>query len=117
MSLCNYCDALPPNSPKSWQPKKFTKHSHPLFLIVSSPVFIVLHSSLTASISFVILTFSEETWLLKPHEAPTGNQSLGLQVEKIWPIYLLWESLHLSHLSGVSDCIWTCDPQSCGKTM
>jgi len=37
-SVFSYCDALPPNSTKSWQPKKFTKHSHPLFLIVSSPV-------------------------------------------------------------------------------
>jgi len=30
----------PPNSAKSLQPKKFTKHSHPLFLIVSSHVFL-----------------------------------------------------------------------------
>ena len=43
-SIYSYCDALPPNSTKSWQPKKFTKHSHPLFLIVSSPVFLVLQS-------------------------------------------------------------------------
>ena len=46
---CNslrYCDALSSNSTKSWQPKKFTKHNHPLFLIVSSPVFLVLHSLL-----------------------------------------------------------------------
>ena len=37
-SVFSYCDVLPPNSTMSWQPKKFTKHSHPLFLIVSSHV-------------------------------------------------------------------------------
>ena len=63
------------------------------------------------------MNFSEEAWLLKPHETPTGTQSLGLQVEEIWTIYLLWESLHLSHLSGIFDNLWTCDSQSFGKTM
>ena len=43
-SLYSYCDALPPNSAKSWQSKKFKKHSHPLFLIVSSPVLMFLQS-------------------------------------------------------------------------
>ena len=59
------------------------------------------------------INFSEEAWLCNPHEASTGNQSPGLQVEEIWPVYLLWKSLHLSHLSGVSDSFWTCGPQSC----
>ena len=59
-SLFSYCDALPPNSTKSWQPKKFTKHSHPLFLIVNSSVFLVLKSSLAVSISLVIWTFQKK---------------------------------------------------------
>ena len=59
-SLYSYCDPLPSNSTKSWQPKDFTKHSHPLFLIVSSPVFLVLHSLLTVSLSLVILTFQKK---------------------------------------------------------
>ena len=105
-------DTLPPNSAKSWQPKKFTKHTHPLFLIVSSPVFLVLQSCCEPNINV-----SEKAWLLKPHEASTGDQSPGLQVEEIWPIYLLWKSLNLPHLSSVSDSFWTCDPQSCRKTM
>ena len=79
-------------------------------------MFLALHSLLTVSL-ILLLTFSEEAWLLNPHEAPTGNQSPGLQVEEIWPIHLLWESLHLSHLPDVSDNLWTCGPQSCGKTM
>ena len=54
------CDALSSNSAKSWQPKKFTKHSHPLFLIVSSPVFLVLQSLLTVSLSLVILHFQKK---------------------------------------------------------
>ena len=48
------------NSTKSWQPKEFTKHSHPLFLIVSIPVFLILHSMLTESLSLVILTFQKK---------------------------------------------------------
>ena len=60
---------------------------------------------------------SEEAWLLKPDEAPTGYQSAGLQVEEIWPTYLLWKSLNLPHFSSVSDSFWTGGPQSCGKTM
>ena len=103
-----------PNSAKSWQPKKFTKHSHPLFLLVSSPVFLVLHSLLT---QFGHFNFSEEAWLLKPHDAPTGNQSPELQVEKIWQIYLLWESLHLSHFCDFSDSFWTSSLHSFRKTM
>ena len=63
------------------------------------------------------MNFLEEAWPLKPQEAPTGNQSSGLQVDEIWPVYFLCESLHLSHLSDVSDSLWTCGPQSCGKTM
>ena len=59
-SLCSYCDPLPSNSTKSWQPQEFTKHSHPLFLIVSSPVFLVLRSLLTVSISLVILIFQKK---------------------------------------------------------
>ena len=108
-SVFSYCDALPPNSTKSWQPKKFTKHSHPLFLLVSSPVFLVLHSLLT---QFGHFNFSEEAWLLTPHEAPTGNQSPELQVEEIWQIYLLWEFLHLSHFCDFSDSFWTCSLHS-----
>ena len=56
-SSYSYFDPLSSNSTKSLQPKKFTKHRHPLFLIVSTPVFLVLHSLLTSSLSFVILTF------------------------------------------------------------
>ena len=37
----SYFDALSSNSTESWQPKEFTKHSHPLFLLVSNPVFLV----------------------------------------------------------------------------
>ena len=80
-------------------------------------MFLALHSSLTVNLSFGNINFSEKAWTLKPHEAPTGNQSSGLQVEEICQIYLLWESLHLSHLSNVSDSVQTCGPQSCGKTM
>ena len=59
-SLYSYCDPLLSNSTKSWQPQEFTKHSHPLFLIVSSPAFLVLHSLLTVSISLVILIFQKK---------------------------------------------------------
>ena len=45
----SYCHSLFSNSTKSWQPKGFTKHSHPLFLTVSSPVFLILHSLFTVS--------------------------------------------------------------------
>ena len=53
LDCTSYCHLPFSNSTNSWQPKKFTKQSHPLFLIVSSPVFLVLHSLLTVSLSLI----------------------------------------------------------------
>ena len=53
LDCTSYCHLPFSNSANSWQPKKFTKQSHPLFLIVSSPVFLVLHSLLTVSLSLI----------------------------------------------------------------
>ena len=60
---------------------------------------------------------AEEAWLLKPLEASAGDQPSRIQVDPIWPIHLLWESLHLPPLSDISDSIWSCSPQSFGGNM
>ena len=58
-----------------------------------------------------------EARLLKPLEPPIGDQPPRTQVEKVWPIHLLWESLPLPHLSGISDSIWSFSPQPFGENM
>ena len=57
-SLYSYSDALLSNSTKSW--KKFKKDNHPLFLIVSGPEFLGLHSLVTVSLTLVILIFQKK---------------------------------------------------------
>ena len=103
----------PHNSAKSWQPKKFTKHSHPFFLIVRSPgpVFLVF----AVSLSLMILTFQTKhgcSNLMKHPLVIRLPRLLDYKWKKFGNLFIYLIFLVFLTAFGLK-----CGPQSCGKTM